>query len=92
MQAFFESGRIIDVILLIVAIEAVVVVILRHRLAGLFDMRGFFVSLVSGVCLMVALRGALTGAPWTFIAPFLVASLIAHLIDVAQRWRGGRTP
>lgn len=90
MDGFFSSGRIVDLLLAIVALEAVLVFAFRQPLSALFDLRGFFISLASGVCLMLALRGALTGAAWTAIAPFLLASLGAHVAEIARRRR--RTP
>ncbi|MFN8830424.1 MAG: hypothetical protein ACK50Q_18800 [Labrys sp. (in: a-proteobacteria)] len=87
MQSFFDSGRIIDVILLIVALEVIAVLAFRHRISRRFDLTGFFINLASGVCLMLALRAAMTDAPWVSIAPFLLASFLAHLVDIVLRRR-----
>ena len=37
------------------------------------------------IALAVSLRAALTGAGWTWVATWLVAALVFHLADLAQR-------
>jgi O-antigen/teichoic acid export membrane protein len=46
----------------------------------------------AGACLLLALRAALTGAGWAWVAAALCAALIAHLFDLVRRWprRGSR--
>ncbi len=86
MQSLFASGRIIDVILVAVALEAAVLAVLRSRFGigpGLIRM---LANLIAGICLMVAVRLALVYAPWTEIAAALLAALIAHLADLTGRW------
>ena len=85
MDDFFSSGRIVDLLLVIVAVEALLVALFRRRLARIFNLSGFFINLASGVCLMLALRGALVGAGWMAIAPFLLLSLGAHVADLWRR-------
>ena len=87
MSTLFEGGRIVDLILAFTALEAALVV-LYHRRTG----RGpapadFLVNLSSGVCLMLALRCALVGAWWGWLALCLAAALVAHLTDLARRWQ-----
>ena len=38
-------------------------------------------------CLMLALRGALVGASWGWIAAAMAGAGAAHLADLALRWR-----
>ena len=47
----------------------------------------FAVNLVSGLCLMLALRGALVGAAWPWLALCLLAAGLAHAADLWRRWR-----
>ncbi len=87
MQSLFASGRIVDLILLAVVVEAVALALLRSKFGigpGLVRM---LANLIAGVCLMVAVRLALTGEPWNQVAAALLAALIAHLADLAGRWR-----
>jgi hypothetical protein len=86
LRAIFASGRIVDIALALTALEAVCVVA-YHRATG----RGvpaadFLGNLLSGVCLMVALRVALGGGWWGWIAAALLAALLAHLWDLHRRW------
>jgi hypothetical protein len=36
---------------------------------------------------MLALRAALQEAGWTQVAAFLVLALVAHIADLARRWK-----
>ena len=77
MESLFAGGRIIDAILVLVAIEAVVLsLILRRRETALPPV---LCNLASGAALMLALRGALTGAHWTAIAGCLALSGLVAL-------------
>ena len=47
-------------------------------------------NLVSGLCLMLALRCALQGADWWWGAGYLAASGAAHMTYLRQRWATAR--
>ena len=88
MQNLIESGRIVDFVLIFVALECAGIVAV-YRLTG----RGLrpvdLATLVlPGVFLFLALRAALTGEGWTWIAGWLLAALATHLADLANRWQG----
>ncbi len=78
-SGLFSSGHIVDLILLFMACEFVV---LRLRRGSSIDL---VVTLLPGVCLLLALRCALTGAGWVWVAVFLAASLPAHLLTLRKR-------
>ena len=85
--AGFADGRIIDVVLLLTLAEAAALV-LWHRRTG----RGpraidVLPNLGSGFCLMLALRVALGGGWWGWIAACLLGALAAHLVDLRRRWK-----
>ena len=89
MESLFASGRIVDAILGLVALEAVL-------LAWLFRRRGWPVSglianLAAGAALMLAVREALVGAAWPAVAGWMLAGLVAHLADLGLRVRQART-
>jgi len=44
-------------------------------------------TILSGACLMLALRCALTPEGWPGMALFLIAAGIAHGADLRARWR-----
>lgn len=87
MSDLFASGQIVDAILALVVVEGVVLALL-HRRRGVgvapVDLVGF---LASGAALLLALRSALVGAPWGATAAWLAAALVAHVVDLARRWR-----
>lgn len=43
-------------------------------------------NLLAGAFLLLALRCALTGAGWLWIALWLLAALLAHVADIVGRW------
>lgn len=80
MQDLIASGRIVDVIFLLMVAEIGVLLALRRMSA-----MDLVVMMLPGVCLLLALRATLVGAPWTYIAASLAASFVAHMIDVIRR-------
>ena len=79
MGDFFSSGQAVDVVLAVLVIEGFIL-IWRGRKA-----LNVFVALVPAVLMMVALRAALTGAAWPWIALPLAAAFPVHLIDLKLR-------
>ncbi|MCA0303930.1 MAG: hypothetical protein LCH95_16110 [Proteobacteria bacterium] len=87
MQELFASGRIIDLILVLMVAEAAVLGLLYRRTGRGLPPRALVSVLLAGGFLMLALRAALTGAAWPWIGLFLGLGLVAHLADLAGRWR-----
>jgi hypothetical protein len=88
MFELFAGGRVIDLILGGVAIEAFAVVSWRLASGHGPTPTPFLANLLSGAFLLIALRNALAVAPWPWIACCLLAALAAHLVDLAGRWEG----
>ncbi|WP_430910579.1 hypothetical protein [Methylobacterium sp. sgz302541] len=87
MAELFSSGRVVELILALVAVEGAALLAL-HRLTG----RGpsalpLACNLAAGAALMLALRAALVGAPWTAVAGWLLAALAAHAAEMVWRLR-----
>ncbi len=87
MAEFFASGRVADLVLVVLALEALLLT-LWHRRTG----RGLAPAAVlglalPGVALVLALRAALVGAGWRWVAMALTAAFAAHLLDVWLRLR-----
>lgn len=87
MAELFATGRIIDVILVLVVLEAVGLVILWRWTRRGVAPREAAANLVSGGALMLAVRAALTGAPWTSVSGWLLLAFAAHVADLWYRWR-----
>jgi hypothetical protein len=87
LAAAFADGTLLALIALLVLCEAILLIWLwRSRGVGIAP-RELLGNLVSGACLMLAVRAALLDAPWRQVAAWLLASLLAHLTDLALRWR-----
>ena len=85
MEDFVQSGRLTNVILVIMAVElAVFSFFLWRRNQGL-GLLSFVASMLSGASLVLALRAALTDAGWFYVALYISASLLAHLAEIAIR-------
>lgn len=82
MAWLFASGHAVDVVLAVIAIEAVwLVAVTRWRV------REAVLCLAPGALMLLALRAALTGQDWRMIALYLLLSFPLNLADLAQRSR-----
>lgn len=83
MSSFFTSGHAVDLILIIMALEA-------GWLWATRRMNPYALLLVfgPGVCILLAARAALVGADWLWIALALAASFPLHLLDLRRRLQG----
>ena len=81
------SGLLIDIVIGLSMLEGVALAV-YHRISGRgIAPREFAANLVSGLCLMLALRAAVTSAAWSWMALWLLAAGVAHWSDLWQRWR-----
>ncbi|MDR7036329.1 MULTISPECIES: hypothetical protein [Methylobacterium] len=90
MAEWVTSGRIVDLILALVALEALALLAYRARTGRGPAPPAILCNLGSGAALMLALRAGLTGAAWWQIAACLALALVAHLGDLALRLRERR--
>ncbi len=92
-MTLLPSGAIIvDLILCVMAAEAVLLVLLRLRSGRGLPVREIVTTLAAGLCLLLALRAALQGAGEVAVTLWLAAAGIAHLLDIVVRWPPARTP
>jgi hypothetical protein len=87
MEQFFYSGRLIDVALVVIALE--IVVLLASRVfsrVGIqpLDLIG---QLLAGALLLLAVRCAVTRADYRWVLVLLSASFPAHAFDLVRRAR-----
>ena len=85
----YASGLIVEIAIGFTVLE-MAALLLWHRLTG----RGlappdYLLNLVAGLCLMLALRAALSSV-WEWMAVCLIASGVAHLSDLLLRARQKR--
>ena len=92
VAGLFSSGHVVDLILLVMAGEWLLILARapseRRAAAGATSL----LALAPGACLSLALRAALTGAAWPWVAVWLAAALPLHLADMAGRARPGPPP
>jgi hypothetical protein len=87
VDIWFSSGRIVDLIVALTVAEGAVLLAWRHRTGRGIAPAALIGNLLSGVLLLMALRAALSGAAWRWIAACLIGAFFAHLVDLALRWR-----
>jgi hypothetical protein len=87
MSHGFAAVWLIDVVIAITLFEAAALS-LHHRLTGKgVAPADFIVNLVSGLCLMLALRGALDDAGGVWVLLPLALAGLTHAFDLSRRWR-----
>jgi hypothetical protein len=86
----FESGRLVDLILVMVLIEVFLLAWWLPRSGSTLRVLELLPNLAAGAALLVALRFALAGADWRLLALALSAALVAHITDLVLRWARGR--
>ena len=88
MESWISSGRIVPWILALVVVEAGALAWWRRRTGTGPALGPTLANLAAGSALLLAVGAALRDAPWTWVAGFLAAALLAHLVDLAARWEG----
>lgn len=87
MSDLVASGRLVDLVLGLMVLEGVLLAAYHRRTGRGIAPADLLVNLLAGGALLLALRAALTGAGWTSIALWLGLALLAHVADLARRWR-----
>jgi len=86
METLFVNGAIVEWILALVLAEAIAVLAYRSATGRGPEPLGFLLNVLAGAFLLFALRGALGGAHWSFVAACLSAAFVAHAADLLTRW------
>jgi hypothetical protein len=76
----------VDLVLAVTALEAVALAVYHHVCKRGVALPDVLPNLAAGVCLLLALRSALGGAAWAWIAFWLAAAGVAHTLDMWRRW------
>jgi hypothetical protein len=80
LNIFFTSGHAVDLVLVVMAVEALILIFVKKRRP-----LTVVLTILPGAAMMLALRAALTGAGWQMIAIWLTVSLPLHLADLRHR-------
>jgi len=86
MSALFVNGAVVDLILALVLVEAIAVIAYRFATGVGPELMGFVCNILAGALLLFALREALSGAHWIWVAASLSGALVAHAADLLTRW------
>lgn len=87
MADLFASGRLVDLILVVVVFEAAGLLLYWARARRGIAPLDLLPNLCAGAFLLLALRAALAGSGSMVASFFLAAAGLAHLTDVHRRWR-----
>ena len=87
IRGLFASGRLVDVALIVIALELVVLLVRPPRGLRPLDVVG---QVLAGAFLMLALRLTVTGQDVRWILLALTASFPAHVFDLVRRARAAR--
>ena len=79
MEEFFASGRAVDVVLAVLATEAIWLKFRSNIWADIIP------ALLPAVLMMVGLRAALTGMAWPFVSMPLALAFPVHIYDLKRR-------
>ena len=82
IESFFANGHAADLVLAVLAAEAVWLKTRGWRLLKIIGLVG------PAVFIVLALRAALVGAGWEWVAVLLALSLPLHLMDLRARLGG----
>jgi hypothetical protein len=85
LASLFSSGLGVDIALGFIGLEFVILFLQAQRGQRVQAAINLMLALGPGVCLMIALRCALTQAGFGWIGFWLTASLPLHLSDIARR-------
>lgn len=92
IAAWVADGRVLDLILLGMALEGAALTLLFGRRGQGVPPGALWPNLLSGMCLLLAMRAGLAGAWWGWVSLPLLGALAGHVVDLRQRWQAGRAP
>lgn len=87
MAELFANGHLIDLVLVVVVLEAAALLLAWHYTGRGIVPGDLLPNLCAGAFLLLALRVALGGGGWMPACGCLAAAGVAHLIDIRRRWR-----
>jgi len=79
LSDWFTSGRAVDLVIAVMLVEAMLLIAHRRRPMTIM------LTILPGAAILLALRAALTGGSWEWVALWLTVSLPLHLADLRHR-------
>ena len=87
MTEWISSGRVLDFIVLGMALEGAGLTLLFRRSGRGVQPGALWPNLLSGMCLLAAMRAGLAGAWWGWVSLPLLGALAFHVADLRRVWR-----
>jgi len=87
MNALLSVPVIVDAVIVVTLAEFAVLLAWHKRVGAGVAPRDFALNMVSGLCLMLALRCAVRGSSAAWILALLLCAGLAHGADILRRWR-----
>lgn len=78
----FDIRHGIDLVIACIVLEVLALAVLRNH-----SLQRALPSLVAGLAMALALRGALFGSAWHWVWLCMALAGAAHTVDVLRRWR-----
>lgn len=88
LESLITSGRIVDIMLLFVVIEAVLISLCSYRSKKLASALPLMITIAAGASLMMAMRATFMASAWPIVAAFLLAAMVFHIVDLVARLKG----
>ncbi len=92
MDSFFASGDAVLLVLGFMAVELMVLILVRKKMHVQLQPLELIVGVSAGAALLLALREALREAKWQRVAIWLLVALACHMWDLKLRLATRRTP
>jgi hypothetical protein len=90
LAQLFSNGQLVDAVIALTLLEGAALAAYHHTTGRGLTARDYALNLVSGLCLMLALRNALVQSGWVWVALCLSAAGLAHGADLVCRWQRQR--
>ncbi len=87
LAPWFDGTRLIDLVIAVSLLEWLLLAQWHRRTGQGVAPDALKWMMLPGLCLMLAARSALSGAPWTLMALLLSAAGLAHIADLRRRWK-----
>lgn len=87
LQALWVSGWLLNGVILLTLLEIAALILYRRLTGKGVPARDYALNMLSGLCLMLAVRSTLLNEVWLATAGWLSAAGAAHALDMLLRWQ-----
>ncbi|WP_395688764.1 hypothetical protein [Caenimonas koreensis] len=87
MPEFLSGTRLVDLVIALSVLEGLALALYHRATSRGIPPGDYALNLLSGLCLMLAVRSQLAGENLLWLAAWLLAAGVAHWADIWRRWR-----